>query len=250
MKKILFALSLLLGVSVAFAQDAEKMEENGVVKGSVVVNGQTVDGYIKAVKSFEIDGKDALYIWKLQGKIEFIEKSVFDNTPKIKGKMFTKYEPKKCDGFTYEDAKLGTLKFVSTKYVDASVVGFPGYDFLQVLKEYDGIKFFAWYQSATDVVVNIGGIGNAELTAKDAYSNPTVFFKRDNDERAQFIGKFNVEKEFADQPALVEKYNNKEFGTDRTDEMNVNLFGLPRAKEDSGYDKYINVLDAFVNQSK
>lgn len=255
MKRFSLLATLLLCFTVSFAQDlAKKMKDNEVVKGTVFVDGKSIEGYIKAVKSFVIDNEmNALYIWKLQYKIEFIEKSVFENTEKIKGKLFTKYTSKNCSGFIYEDEKLGAITFEATKYHDASALGFPANDFLQVLKKYGDITFYAWYEAPATTTLMLGASDGPALTPEDAYLVPQVFVKREGSSMAHYAGNFKVEKEFADQKELLEKYNNEEFDSERTIEMNDALFGLPVINKGGNASTgriNLNFLEAYINSKK
>ncbi|MBR6250676.1 MAG: hypothetical protein IKR17_05720 [Bacteroidales bacterium] len=50
--KVIIAAALIMCVSsVAFAQYEEKMQEEGVVRGTITVNGETIEGYIRKMRS-------------------------------------------------------------------------------------------------------------------------------------------------------------------------------------------------------
>jgi hypothetical protein len=239
--KVIIASALIMCVSsVAFAQYEEKMQEEGVVHGTVTVNGETIEGYIKK-DEVTFAEKTHIAYYSLQKSIKFIDKSTFENTEKIKRKMYTTYTPKNCQGFTYESEV-----FDVRRYADNSAVGFnmiPRNMFMRQIKVNGPVTFYLHYNTPSIVYTGEGAY-EAEMT--EIFKNPHLAYFRDGMEKPEMIDHL-TKKDFADCPRIQQKMENKEYEKSRTKEDNEALYGIAEYHNISLFDeRNLNVLEDFI----
>jgi hypothetical protein len=205
MKTLVFATVLLFGIcSMTNAQIEEKMKAENVVKGAIFKNGEEIEGYIKAIgKVYESDiNEEYPAPWEFQGDIRFIPKDVFENTEKIKGKLYQKYGPKDISGYRYED-----LFYESVKYADMSAVGLNMLSkkmFLLRIVD-DKISIFYHYQTPPSVVSRTRYIDCAKehiIYRKGADGKLKLL------EAPSSLGGLNMDKDWEDCPYVKEKQAN------------------------------------------
>jgi len=182
MKKLLLLVFATILCFNAYSQLEEKMKKYDVIEGSVTKDGKTIQGYIK-----KIDNP-----WRYQLEIKFIEKNKFEKTEKIRNKHFTKYKPRRCDGYTYG----GTLKYVSAKYADIakselSLSMLPKWVFIQ--KIMDGRISFYYYFS---IPKNI----------EDIKAEPFLLCKKEGNKTAKLVLTLSVKKMMKDCSKVAEKF--------------------------------------------
>jgi len=243
----LLAIMAVLSIS-CFAQYEQKMKSEGVIKGSIVINGEKKDGYIKCGPSVDFDGDTYYAYFELQRGIKFIDKETFESLDKIKGKNYIKYGPKDIESFVFDD-----IQFESVKYCIDPMAGgtnaIPKKLFLSVLKVYDNIKFYAWFEESD----NYSEPGKLN---KDKFLNnlatPTVAYKLKDADGARAVYRLSVKKEL-NCPVIQEKMSNKMYKTARTAQENYELTGVRFATDSNiisiGGDENqcLNALQDYVN---
>jgi hypothetical protein len=200
MRTLAVVIVLLLGISnIVSAQMEEKMEKEGVVRGSIVKDGQEIEGYIK-IKGVAYSTDNVAYPapWDFQTAIRFIPKDVFENTEKIKSNLYKKYGPKDISEYHY-----GNMVFEAAKYGDMSAVGpdmIPKWMFLQRLIN-GKISVFVHF-APTRLVSNKG--------AYETRAQETALYRKGKDGKvkvldAPLIG-LNMNKYWEDCPYVKEKH--------------------------------------------
>jgi len=226
MKQSLFTLCLMmvLGYVSANAQIEEKMRKENVVQGTVIVNGQTIEGYIRRMTT-ELDGETIEAPWDFQETIKFIEKDVFDNAEKIKRKMYHDYNAKTCEGYTYDN---GRYTYVAYKYSDNSAIGFNMIAKRMFLRQLtDGkIKFYLHYETPAPVYVGNNASEMRDEDLRRILNEKHLVYYKEGNEKPRLVEHLNVSKEFSDCPKIIEKADNKEYYKDRSAEENLRLIGL------------------------
>lgn len=211
MKRVTFCLLLTVGLSTsAFCQMEEKMKLEYVVPGAIIQDGKEIPGYIKKMgtATASTDVKNTVVYpapWQYQSTFKFIPKEVFENTNKIKPKMYVKYTPKDCSGYKYD-----TLVFESVKYSDMSSVGvnmFPTKMFMRKLSD-DKISLFLFFESPP--AVGIYGPGEYEKILVDC-AKEKVVYRIGKEGKLKEVGVLNIEKEMSDCPMVVEKQAKGEY---------------------------------------
>ena len=117
--KLILFLALTLVSTGAHSQLSEKIKKEKVVVGLIIKDGKEIQGYIKSTGTAYTRGKFFPAPWQFQSDIKFISKDVFEQTEKIKNKLFENYGPKEIDGYRYD-----TLVYESVKYSDLSEIIF------------------------------------------------------------------------------------------------------------------------------
>lgn len=252
MKKVfLLAIAALVSVN-SFAQYEAKMEQQNVIKGSVIVNGEKIDGYIKKKPTVEVNGEKVPAMYLLQEDILFIEKNTFETIDKIKGKNIVKYSPKDCDGFYYGDYCFETRKFC----IDPTAMGtnaIPKKIFLHVLKQYDKVTFYAFYDNTGNTSPDENGLAKLDPEkVAEHIKNPAIAYYLTGADRAKNVCQLNAKKELADCPAILEKVANKMYKVDRTADDNYKLFGIATSTNSEilaiGDDnRNLNILEDYIN---
>ncbi len=206
MKHLLISLILLFGASsVIFGQLEEKMKKEGVVKGTVIIKGKTIDGFIKRMGLTYHDNEWYPAPWDFQSKIKFCPAKTFEKTEKIKNKHFEKYDAKDIDGYTYD-----SLIYESVKYADMSAVGMdmlPKKMFMRRITE-DKISLFHHFYKMPDVMVYEGN-EYVELLQENAI--PNLVYRIGKKGKLKLVNNLNIEKELADCPSVVEKQQKGEY---------------------------------------
>jgi hypothetical protein len=205
MKKKLLSLLLVLAVfSVsAFSQLEEKIKSENVVAGSIIKGGEEIPGYFKRTGLAYENGKEFPAPWEFQNEMKFITKDVFENTEKIKNKLFESYSAKDIDGFKYD-----TLIYVSLKYADMSAVGMGMIaKKMFLLKVMDG-KITIYYHYGTPPSI-VGAEGFEPYYVE--CGKPNVVYQIGKEGKLKLVNSLNVEKELADCPYVVEKDKKGEY---------------------------------------
>jgi hypothetical protein len=187
----------------------EKMRKEKVVSGTIInKNGEEVEGYIKATgEAYGMETKQYYPApWEYQDDIKFIPKDVFENTEKLKGKMYKKYGPKDIRGYRYED-----MYFEAVKYADMSSVGlnmFAKWMFLR--KVIDGkMEVFYHYENPPKVLVN-ESVEPYYIQCAEEH----VVYRKGKDGKLKLISGvagLNIQKDWEDCPLVKEKYDQKEY---------------------------------------
>ncbi len=214
MKKTITILLLALVAPVmVFSQMQRKMDEEKVVQGYIIKNGEKIPGYLKIRDHFMDNGEKVKTPWMLQTKVLFVPKEVFETNKKIKRKHFDKYMPKDIDGYIYD-----SLTFNSVKYADLSIesnsVGslIPKYQFLQQVV--DG-KISIYYHYPSPAGVKLVSEEHFEVDQNNKYKrfqSANVVYKTEQDKNAKYMAYADPEKVFSDCPHVLEKINKGEYG--------------------------------------
>lgn len=212
MKKLVFAAVLLGSFTTVNGQVEDKMKKEGVVKGSIFKDGQEIEGYIK-VKGQVYGSTTKEYYpapWEFQDDIKFIPKDVFENTEKIKSKLYQKYGPKTIGGYRYEN-----MEFESVKYADVSTVGLnmiAKWMFLRRIVD-DKIAIFYHYDNPPSVV--------SGETFEQYYlecAKEKVVYRKGKEGKLKLvdaINGINMSKDWEDCPFVKEKQANGEYSGGR-----------------------------------
>lgn len=247
MKKVLLLVIAAITSASCFAQYEAKMKDQNVIKGSVIVNGEKIDGYIKKVAEVDVNGDSYPAFFLLQSEFTFIDKVTFETVEKLKGKHKITYSPKDCDGFEYGDFVFETRKFC----IDPTAMGtnaIPKKIFLHVQKKYDKVTFYNFYDNVGNWV---DGQLNRDKVSKDIASPGLVYYIEGAD-RAKWIYLLNAKKELPNCSAILEKVENKMYKYDRTAEDNYKLYGRSETSKSEmltlGDDnRNLNILDDYIN---
>jgi hypothetical protein len=206
-KSALFYLSITFCVlQSAYGQLEEKMMRENVERGSIILKGKEVEGYIKKKGTGYIDSERLSAPWQFQDDIRFISKEVFENKEKIKNRDFNKYSPKDIDGYKYNG---DSLTFVSNKYSDMSAVGtgmIPKWKFMREVLDGE-ISIYHHYQSPPSV----GSTTGLRAMYVEYAENPEIVYQKGEDEKMKLVNGMNVEKELADCEEVVKKFQNQEY---------------------------------------
>lgn len=164
--------------------------DNHVTYGSIIKKGIETKGYIKNIE-FKKDEPGHANLSSFQEKISFIPKSTFDNATTIKDKMFTIYAPNDIDGYTYTSDSL--LSFESLKFTD--------YDMPQPTTK----RYFINRISAGKI--NLYNFFS--LSSTTVPSHPKLLYRKTDDSQIEpkTIEKFNVNKDLADCPKIINRFN-------------------------------------------
>ncbi|MEN7546987.1 hypothetical protein AAG747_03660 [Rapidithrix thailandica] len=207
---LIFVSALILTASHAFCQNSEKMAQEYVVRGTIILKGKEIDGYIKKMGHSLLDDKRFSSPWEFQKTIRFISKDIFENKQKIKNKDYVKYSPKDIDGYHYND---DSLIYISAKYSDMSAVGtgmIAKRKFMRKIS--DGkISLFLHYQSPPSV--SFEKPSELQKIYTECAENPDLVFRKGADGKLKLVNSLNVEKEFEDCQKVVLKFKNEEYGT-------------------------------------
>ncbi len=206
MKKITCAMLLLvMATTFSFAQNEEKMKNEGVVKGTIYKNGGEIEGYIKIMGSTYWKEKWYDAPWQFQDVIKFIPKDVFEKNEKIKGKFYEKYEAKDCDGYKYD-----TLIYESVKYADMSAVGMNMLAKKMFLKKVcdNKISIFEHYSKIPEV--GVYQEGEYEKLIADC-QQVNMVYRIGKNGKLKLVNSLNIAKELSDCPRVVEKNENGEY---------------------------------------
>ncbi|MBY0245088.1 MAG: hypothetical protein K2Q03_06525 [Sphingobacteriaceae bacterium] len=204
--KFFNVLSLLLIISLSgYSQLEEKIKNENVVAGTITKEGKEIQGYFKKTGIVYLNDKIFLAPWKFQSTVEFIEKDVFENTEKIKNKLFKEYSAKELESYKYE-----TLYYESVKYADMSAVGLgmiPKKMFMRKIK--DGkITLFHFFSSPPEVLIN----ESIEPYYIES-GTPQLVYRKDLNGKLKLVNNLDIEKELADCPYVTEKQKNGEYKT-------------------------------------
>ncbi|OJJ22002.1 hypothetical protein BKI52_08150 [marine bacterium AO1-C] len=182
------------------------MKKANVVKGVIYKGGKSIEGFIrqtgfrKGKSGFELQTP-----WDFQSAIYFIPKEKFEKNERIRGKHFTKYTPKKCDGYKYDDK----YEYVSLKFVDlskgVSLSLLPKRQFIR--KMMDGkISLFQYFSRPTTL---FSGESASEAYAKSM--KPVLVFRKGNSPKGVIVEVLSGKKVFADCPDVLSSYKAKEY---------------------------------------
>ena len=241
-KKALMCTLLVTAMFHGYSQDKAKMEKEFVVVGSVTVNGKTIEGYIKKKLPYVYDEAEFPGYWKYQEEIKFIDKETFDNTEKIKGKMYVKYTPKTCDSYKYED-----LTFVSYKYADLSAIGtasIPHQLFLMQVKKYDNVEFLFHYQQ----IPVIGTPEEFRAAVIENSENPTLIYMLKGGKSPKAVPFLNVKKELAECPTILKNLEDGKYAGSRSSDKNFDLLGVRYYSNEIHFDRNMNVLEDYIKE--
>ena len=205
MKTLLFC--LLFGLSAAaFCQLEEKIKKEGVVEGAILIEGKEVPGYIrKTGTTVGLAPEDKTVYpapWQFQSSIQFILKEVFENTEKIRNKLYRRYDAKDCEGYRYD-----TMLFESVKYSDMSAVGMnmiPKKMFMRKISS-DKISLFFYFDSPPAILS-----GNYERVYEEC-AEPALVYRVRKDGKLKRVNDLNIEKELQDCPMVAEKQSKGEY---------------------------------------
>jgi len=76
MKKLLLSIVLICFSILSFSQIEEKMKKEGVVEGTILKDGGTIEGFIKKRGKAWANDKTFPAPWEFQSEIRFIPKDV------------------------------------------------------------------------------------------------------------------------------------------------------------------------------
>jgi hypothetical protein len=205
MKKKLLGLLLVLAVfSVnTFSQLEEKIKNENVVAGSIKKGGQDIQGYFKRTGLASENGKVFPAPWEFQTEMKFIAKDVFENTEKIKNKLYESYTAKDIDGFKYD-----TLIYESLKYADMSAVGMGMIAKKMFLRKVMDGKITIYHHFGTPPSI-VGSEGFEPYYIE--CGNPNIVYQIGKEGKLKLVNSLNVEKELADCPYVVEKDKKGEY---------------------------------------
>ena len=225
MKKIFFIIALILSIfTFSFGQIEKKMKDENVVAGSIIKDGKEIVGYIKRMDYEYFGGKKYPSPWSFQSEIKFIPKDIFENTKKIKNKLYKKYTPKDCDGYKYD-----TLIYESVKYADLTAVGtnmIPKKIFMRKVVD-NKISIFHYFKTPPSVMVSQGDNNSIDKTLTDCATIQYVY-RIGKDGKLKLVEDLNIEKELADCPMVVQKQQKGEYKV------------IGKEGSSSGLNKFIN----------
>lgn len=206
MRKKLLCLLLVVAVFSAnvFSQLEEKIKNENVVAGSINKGGQEVQGYFKKTGLVYENGKVFPAPWEFQTEMKFITKEVFENTEKIKNKMFEGYTAKDIEGFKYD-----TLVYESVKYSDMSAVGMSMIaKKIFMLKVMDGkITLYHHFNTPPPIATGSQGFEPDYI----ACGEPNIVYQVGKEGKLKLVNNLNIEKELADCPYVIEKNKKGEY---------------------------------------
>ncbi|MDR0559776.1 MAG: hypothetical protein LBG92_06370 [Prevotellaceae bacterium] len=184
-------------------QIEDKMKNEGVVKGFIIKDGVETEGYIKA-KGI-IYSREQYYSapWQFQDDIRFIPKDVFENTPKIKSKLYKKYAPKDIDAYRYED-----MLFESVKYADMSSVNINMFSQRMFMRRIIDGKISVFYHYVSPPVVLVGEPIEPYYVS---CAKEQVVYRKDKDGKLKLmdtVSGINLDKELDNCQYIREKREN------------------------------------------
>ena len=204
-ERLILFLAITLVSTSAHSQLSEKIKTEKVVDGSIIKEGKEIQGYIKITGTAYTRGKFFPAPWQFQSDIKFIPKDIFEQTEKIKNKLFVSYGPKEIDGYRYD-----TLIYESVKYADLSEISLsiiPQMIFIRKIK--DGkIALYHHFSSPPNVVTGPEGFEPAYIEC----SRPNLVYQKENNGTLKLVKFLNIEKELSDCPYVTEKQSRGEYG--------------------------------------
>lgn len=204
MKKVKMSLALLcLGlISIdGFSQIEDKMAKNSVVRGTVIKDGQEIEGYMRIFGIEKNRGTVTYYPELFQRGVMFMEAETFENAMVIKTKDFAFYKPKDISGYKYNG---DSLIMESVHYADVTAVG-PGMA---------GKKMFL--RKVSDGKITLYNHFTAEARIQGD-ENATYVYRIGDEGKLKPVANLNVKKELADCSAVVEKFEKGEYSTPGSD---------------------------------
>ncbi len=199
-KSTIFQMAIVMGFlfflsSNAFAQLDKRIRKAKVVPGTILKDGQFVEGYIKRAS-------ETAY----QLKIKFIEKAKFeDESVKIKNRDFTSYKPKEIGGFEIDDVFYESVKFAPPTFQEGGgkmQIGLVRINFFLRRGEENKITFYEYvYTEETE----------------DRFENITkenvvlLVYKKGESGKLKSVSALDVKRELADCPKVITKFKNREY---------------------------------------
>jgi hypothetical protein len=203
-KSTVFVIVLIYN-STAFCQIVQKTKDHNVVQGTIIRDGNKVEGYIVKMGRekipFSMSETTHNAPWSFQKEILFIEKLKFESLAKVKYKDYEKLTPKEIDGYTYNN---DSLVYESLKYGDLNSVGtgmIPKQLFLRKV-----------FKSTISVYIHytpppLNGPEEKQIADfKESEKANLVYHNKTGNSNAKGISLINIQKELADCPKVVENY--------------------------------------------
>lgn len=201
-----FLLGLFLFCNNGFSQVAQKMIYENVVRGSIIMGGKEIEGYMKRMGTAYLPEFWYQAPWEFQKGIRFIEKGVFEKAQKIRNKDYIKFEAGDIDGYKYHG---DSLIFESVKYADMSALGMnmiPKKMFMRRVLEGSICLYHHFH-----LPPSFGQVSELRKIYTE-YANPEVVYRINRDGKLKLVNGLNVKKEFVGCPVVVEKYEKGEYG--------------------------------------
>jgi hypothetical protein len=177
---------------------AERIKWWKVVPGTIIEeDGNKITGYIRLTSAVSFNVTGALSPEQFQGTIRFMEKSIFENAPKIKLKNFIKIEPGDIQGYTVNN---DSLIFESVTYADNSAVGLgmiPKKMFLRVVQK-GKIDLFQHFDAF-------------DPEANASIPGLLYVYRKGRDAKLRLVERLNIKNELSDCSYVVQKHQNKEY---------------------------------------
>lgn len=243
---LLMATCLMLSICVS-AQGtlATKIQNEAVVAGYVIVDGQKIDGYIKKLPNWSRDDFKYQPYWEQQELIRFMEKTKFETAPKYKYEDYTEYQPKTCDGFMY-----GDIEFCTVKYIDgSSVTGVvPKKIFLRKLGGNDKVTFFLHYKKIPAIQINgVNALSKDDL--KKLVENPNLVYLLAGQDKAKGVEFINEKKDFSGCPKIAEKIASGAYNAERSADADRELTGYDGTFKRDGENmvRNLNIMEDVKN---
>lgn len=203
MKKLIFSLALLTGLSSINAQEYELRPDQ--FKGEITMKDGTVrKGYID-LKGGEMSP------WATQQSVKFFsDEAIADG--KLKGKEKEKFKPRELKGFTAGERNFEMLKVSASKFT--SGIGIPQNKFVERLV--DGkVKLYKLYEAPDPAAVNIG---EEQIAAHEAelerMRNEPVYIISNDGGKLTPIGKVDLMELLKDCEEVQKKYESGGYGVE------------------------------------
>ncbi len=204
MKKVKMSLALLCLSLISvegFSQIEDKMAKNSVVRGTVVKDGQEIEGYMRIFGIEKNRGSVIYYPEVFQRGVMFMDAETFEKAEVIKTKDFAFYKPKDISGYKYNG---DSLIMESVNYADVTAVG-PGMA---------GKKMFL--RKISDGKITLYNHFTSEGRTQGD-ENATYVYRIGAEGKLKPVANLNVKKELADCSAVVEKFEKGEYSTPDSD---------------------------------
>lgn len=240
------AVSLLCGANMLIAQtsEAQKMRDEGLVKGTINIKGVDQPCYFKSIfcrstlmpdyVSIEFDQIDELF----GSKVKYLPKEVFDANDKIRNSMFESISVDQINGFNYD----GRYKLVAVPNIGREAPIFGGLADPKVL--------MMNYISTPDFMV-LGLISPAQSYEEPMHliaSNTVDFYIHMKGGDYPFkLSSTSVEKLFRMYPVVMKKYNQGLYNVSRTAAENQKLLGYNFVIPDMNTEVILNIVEDIVN---
>ena len=219
-KIYLVAVCMMLLSFSAYSQLDRKIADENVIPGAVIKDGKEIHGYIRRIGTTYLD--ESLYStpWEFQKDIRFMEKEAFAKAEKIKNKDYTKYEAGDIEGYKYNG---DSLTFESVKYADMSAVGTGMITKKMFMRKVGDGKITMFFHYGQPLVV--GELSAIEASYEES-AVPNYVYRIGKEGKLKLVNSLNVEKELADCPAVVEKYQKGDYGVAAGEEKRSSLAKL------------------------